>query len=73
MIALENLKKDIEKYLQRGNNEEFYADFDVFNRNEQLQFCLDDINFILEETVDDLLFEKEVFFQFAYALRIKDA
>ena len=35
--------------------------------------CLEDIAFILEEVVDDLLFEKEAFFKFAYALRLKDS
>lgn len=47
-------------------------DTEVQAKRDQLQFCVDDMEFILEETIDDLLFEKEAFFQFAYALRIRD-
>lgn len=53
-------------------SEEADDDCEAEAMRDQLQFCIDDITFILEEVVDDLLFEKDVFFQFAHALRIKD-
>ena len=59
MINLEAMRSEIEKNVQDLESKD---SGDYTEKIEQLNFCLEDIDFVVEETVDDLLFEKEVFF-----------
>ena len=69
MINLQNLKEDITQKLALIGSA---ADPELQMIRDSLQFCSDDITFIIEEMVDDFVAENELFFQFAYALRKKD-
>lgn len=73
MIGLDSLKQDIAAQIRAL---ECKMDSDVPAAKdfmlESLKFCQEEINFVLEEIIDDLMYEKEAFFQFAYTLRVKD-
>ena len=63
------MKEDIEKNIKSIENS---TDQDQQMKKEQLQFCCDNITFTIEEIVDDIYAENDIFFEFAYILRKKD-
>ena len=69
MILMQNLKDDI---IAKIKLYEKSTDPDLIAKRESLEFCRDDSTFIIEEMIDDLLAENELFFQFAFMLRKKD-